>query len=550
MDLDKVDPSDVEIMPWLRLGRFAPFQWERTIHDTTIRLFWNRIVVWLFVLALVGWVALSAAIFAFVKYRRGFTTVQYTHLLFFPWQKADYRKTKCEFLLAKGKVQFVDKQYLESFYNMRLGLLELPQDIEARQNVARLYHSVKRPDLAEIMLLEGVPYNIKNFDYVISVFQYMFSRQRDESVIREARDFLKITELKPDVRNALVLAQASAAFFRGQNNRAERIVIQHKLTADRIGGLLRAQIAWESGRKDEAIAQLAEHAQRYPTANEIYNQQLSYLRDLGRIRDIRSLCVLRQIEHPTLPRGYVDELTTLDPETDAVRWTTTLEAIFTRFPSSLDAMNGLAEVAVRMGRPELATQAYEQCRRSGLAWQQSAMAIVESNLAAKRYPAALDAALSILRENEIWASEHGTELNALRAVANYALADTVLAELQLRNYLESVPPDTHNLVAVAERFIQVGAVSLASTVLEKALARDEFNQPALTRRIELEVVATEAGMAYAESLLTMRKPSQSALNHVKTLVQSDRSLLLPGRDRFLDRLTHHLRATRAQGTDE
>lgn len=542
MGLQKVDPDAFEAEPFLGLGRFAPWQKERKAHETRIRIFWHRVFGWLLALALLGWLALTGAGYYFVKHKREFSAVKYTHILFYPWMKHEYRRAKCEFLIERGKAEFAEGKYLESFYNMRLGLYEVPEDTDARRKIMQLYYAVRRFDLAEMTLLDGLAYNAENWDYVMETFRFLFARQRDDKAVEVSRELLGKEIKNRDVRHSLAMAQASAHFFRGRYTAAEAVLREHDKMNTRDGALLRAQIFWESGRRDRAVDLLAELAQQYASDNEIYRVRVIMLREMGRLADIRSLCVLRQIEQPEHPRAYVDALLALDPKADAVRWAGEVAEVFSRFPNNEEAMNGLAEVAAGAGQVELAWRVYKQCRALGLSWSVAATSVLEANLVAKRYADALLAAQAILDENVDWARTKGVELNALRAVANYAQGDTALATLQLQSYLAEVPAAAHNLTAVAERFLQVGAVSLARTVLAKAVEADEFNQAALTRWIglDLESVATEDLLVNTERLLELRRPPQAILEEMQGRLQSDRYLMLEGRERLIDKIGSRL----------
>ena len=101
-DASKVSAEAREVSPGLGLGRWAPFQYERSADATAVRLFWGRIMVWLLVLGGIGWVSLASGAYAFVKYRRGFSEVSYGHMLLLPWKLEDYRRAKGEFLIRQG----------------------------------------------------------------------------------------------------------------------------------------------------------------------------------------------------------------------------------------------------------------------------------------------------------------------------------------------------------------------------------------------------------------------------------------------------------------
>jgi hypothetical protein len=538
MGLEKVTNDDFQITTWLDLGRFAPFQFERDARRTRIRLFWRRIIVWALALALVGWIALGSAAFWFVRYHRGYTTVRFSHVLLYPWLKEDYRHAKYRFLMTRGKIAYSKGKYLDAFYDMRLGLSVFPDDTDARRKVAALYAGVKRFDLAELMWLDGLNYHSGNRRYVTEVCAYLFSLQRDDQVIAETRRLLAHASDDVNLRHVLIMAQATAHFYRGRYSAAEAVLREYQKSRTRDDSVLRTRIAVARGQNERAVAMFAELARRLPRDDEIYKLRVALLQQLGRDADIRSLCILRQLEQPGHPQAFLDALTTLDPVHDAARWTSAVDEIFTRFPDHPDSMKELAAFAAARGRPELARRVYLHCRAHKLPWSHAASSWLAAQLTLRDYPGVLLAAQTIYDENPEWEREHGIELNALRAVASFALGDTAVAELQLQSYLTQVEPGTHDLPALAERFVAVSAEGLARTVLAHALDADEFNQAALTRWVELSAtqLITAEALERTGRLLTMRQPSLTALSALRASLQSDTYAMLPGRAELLTQL--------------
>lgn len=539
MGLDKSDPAVYATLPAFGLGDFAPFQWERSTHITRVRIFWHLILAWLLALALCGWLLVSTAVYFFVRHQRGYTTVRYHHVLLYPWQKDDYRHAKYSFLMNRGKAAYSAGEYLDAFQDMRLSLRVIPEDTEARRKVAALYSAVKRHDLAELMWLDGLNYHAGNRRYVTEVCAYLFSRQRDDQVVAETRRLLAADPQDINLRHVLIMAQATAHFHRGRHAAAEAVLRDYKKSRTRDDSVLRARIAAARSQDERALAMFSELARRLPRDPEIYKLHIALLRRLGRDEAIRSLCVLRQLEQPDQPQPFLDVLPALDPDRDAPRWAASIEEIFTRFPKHPGAMKDLAALAAAKGQPALARRVYLHCRKGKLPWSHAAAAWLGAHITRQDYAETLLTAKTILLENPDWEPVHGVELNALRAVASFALGDRALAALQLQSYLTQVPAGTHDLPALADCFVRIGAGDLALATLSSALADDEFNQPTLTHWIELSAkhVITEEVLVRAERLLAMRQPSAPALAALRDALQSDAYLLLPGRTPVLNELT-------------
>jgi tetratricopeptide (TPR) repeat protein len=524
MDNPKAGHKSFKSKPWLGLKRIAPFQTEHNAVGKHIRIFWLRLLGWVLACLIIFWFGITGGAYFFVKYGREYTTVHYSHLFLFPWKIDDYRRAKCEFLLVKGKAEIAEQKYIDAFNDIRLGLLEVPQDTEARINIVQFYIALKRYDLAEQTLAEGLKYNTENLEYVMTYFRFLFSQQWDDRVVEFSRK-LQLTGIQnPSVQHALIMAEASAHYFRGRYGKARSVLQNKNKLGTRDGKVLFAEIIWHGGQIDKALALLAEVSAGRVFDDEVYNIRLDLLRQLGRLTDVRSLAVLHQLEQSDEPRGFIDELSTFDPDKDAVRWAGMVSDFFSRFPSHEVALNGLAELAAKTGQVELAWRVYRQCKATQVPWLASAKSVIEAHIAAKRYAEAIAAIQSIMTENTEWAKGNGTQFDIFRSIANYTLGDKSLSALQLQNYLNDKQADPANFVAVAEQMARVGALDQARTILVAAVTADSLNQVALTRLVELDLeqLDTLSLVTNTERLLVMRKPEPAFLRKIQYTLQSDR----------------------------
>ena len=490
-----------------------------------------------------GWMVLCVGIFYFMKYQRDYKTASYTSILLFPFQPTEYRVERSKFLLELGKKQFDDVQYLDSFYNMRTGLEAVPQDNDARFKVVQCYLAVKRSDLAVQTLLDGLPYNITKRDYVQTVLMFLFNRQEDDAVVKLCQEWLAKDTVKGEVRRMLVLAQASAHWFRGRYDRAREVLKNNPETAMAPDArLLEAQILWSQGEEDAAIELLANVGDQNPDDTEIYKVRVAYLGKKERIAEIRSLAVLEQLRRPKSFQPHIDYLYTLNPGKESKRYEDAINEYFEIFDGNQLAFNGLAGVAVQKGDVKLAKRLYSYCKARNMEWRSAAIAMLESNIVAKQYSEVLEVAKTIVADNEQWAKDNGRELDALKSVANYALGDKALSGIQLESYITSGQIGSQNSMALAERMLQVGAIENARIILAKALEFDEFNQAALTRLIELDLQTESISelIPRVDRLLTMRMPSRHILSRIRGSLESDIFLLEQGRNSLMVKLTANL----------
>ena len=229
------------------LMRFSPVQLQRTNKGLRVRVAWRQALVAFLVACLLAWVGLASAAYLFVKYRRGFTEVKFTHMLFYPSQKDAYRKARGNFWIDTAKEQLKEQRYREAFYNLRLGIGLAPENRDGRMLLAQFYMIWQRPDLAQTTLSEGLPFNREDTEYLQALFTFLLQRQADFELIQITEDLLaRAAEnpLPPERRQLIAMARATAQFFRGNYDAAEDTLSEYRLADSIDGQILGLRIAW------------------------------------------------------------------------------------------------------------------------------------------------------------------------------------------------------------------------------------------------------------------------------------------------------------------
>jgi hypothetical protein len=107
------------------------------------------------------------------------------------------------------------------------------------------------------------------------------------------------------------------------------------------------------------------------------------------------------------------------------------------------------------------------------------------------------------------------------------LKDDPAATMYLNHFLGQANLRADNLLAVANRFVELDAAESARRVLGRAVEVDPRNQAALTRLVEL-AMALNAGedlAVHVRRLVQMRRPSPEILRVVHYKLGSDLFLL-------------------------
>ncbi|MCU0792396.1 MAG: hypothetical protein MUE42_06005 [Opitutaceae bacterium] len=494
-----------------------------------------------------GWLGLATSAYLFVKYRRGFTEVKFTHMLFYPSQKEAYRNARGNFWIERAKEQLKEQKYREAFYNLRLGSSLAPDNRDGRMLLAQFYMIWQRPDLAETTLLDGLEFNRQDIEYLQALFSFLLQRQADFALIKITDDLIARDgegAAKSPRRTLIGTARATAQFFRGNYDAAEDTIRAFNLSDSIDGKILGLRIAWERGEREAALFYLEELYAQNPENEQIYNQYASFLREDNRIDELRRLVVLQQLTYPDRPRPRIDLLYIYDKASNEERVQSGIADIFRDFSANGDVMVALADFAANTGRPDLARRVYDHSKATNLPWEGAALMTVEAYVVAKQYREALAACTTMMKENPEWGKRFYSVFNGLQAIANYGLSDVEAAQLFLSNFLNQASVRADNLVAVSNRLVSVGANQEARQVLAQAVRSDPLNQTALTGLIRLDLAAghADALATHLRTLLTMRKPPRDLLRDAYSKLASDRFLFAPGRSSLLEDLRKNLDA--------
>ena len=530
-DTSKVTLDSLIVEPAFGLGRLAPFNWERFPHSTAIRLFWGRIVVWLLILACLGWLATAGALFAFVKYRRGFTEVQFNHMLFLPWKLAEYRHSKGEFMIKEGMANAEKQEWRTAFDLLRPGLLAVPENRDARLVLSRLYLMAGRPDIARTLLIDGLAYHANRVEYLYVVVGYFTGLQADETIIELVHDMQRQDNLSKDSNRFGKMALAFAYYNRGQFSDAEGVLDSAGLRSSPKGRLLQARLAWSRGRTDIAVGQLIELSGQVPEDEEIYRSLVEYLTLERRWPTLRRASWLRQLALPDQPAAYVDFIKACGEEGDTARRVEAETAFYERFKDNTQALLMLSEAAAQSGRLDVSQRVAARCRELKRDEIDAVLLVLRAKLEARAYQAVIEQCIDLGAAVLKWPERQRLVLGGLRAVALYGLKQEAEAEPLVRRLWETRILPAQVLAALALQVDRVGHGAEARKILRQAVAVDPLNQPALVYLLRSLMAEDELQDAPAliERLLRMRNPPEDLLAGLSQRLGSDRYMFLPER---------------------
>ena len=508
--------------------------WVRVVTPDTIwvHVFWRRIAGTIVLLAVTGWLAAAAGVWSFVRFQRGYTDVRYLDLAFYPWRRADYRTGLGEHYLRTGREALEKKNYREGYALLQAGLTRLPHDVAGRRLLASTQVRFGRADLALVTLADGATLAHVDLDYLKLLFALLLETHEDDRLIALAK---KLLPPQPDTVLAhqfIALQAATAHFERGRYDEAERLVAEWGLGNSLEGSILLAKCDWENGYPDLAMLRLESEIARFPKRDELYLHLVRYHRELGHAAEARRYALLRQFNDPASPGPRIDLLHTYHATDDKAAAQRELAAYLADFSADPQALVLLAWFAVDTIQPELAARLASLAHERSFPLNAFNLARVQSLLGAQKYQAALDLAVTAMREENEDNNQLASTLNGLRCLALYGLKEFARAELMLNSFLGQSNLRAGDALLLAKQLRLLGATASARAILDRATVLDPLNQAALGELVRIDA---EAGnrVKLAENLpkfLRLRKPSRAVLE--ETLLRLDQPADAPLRDQI------------------
>ncbi len=517
--------------------RVVPVFIHRTEEGLQVVVHWRRLMLSVFALGAVSVLGLTLAAWVYVYSYKGVKEVGYLHIAL-PWRWDEYRVIRGAHYVATAKEMIATAQWRGAYLNLRVGLMKDPGNREGRLLLAQFYGMLRRFELAEETLMEGLSYHRTDDAYLQAMLQFLLQQQSDARIVALTGEVLADPGASAMRKRIAALYAATAHVYRGSYDRAEDLIAAHQLGETREGRILVARIEWERGYPELALIKLEQLRAGLPADDEVAGVLAGYYGEMGRVDEARRLNLLRQVTSPAAPGPRIAMLKLLARTGDEVAAKREVEEVMRDFQNDGPALVQLAEYASNHGDTVLVRRIYEHCKASDLAWDVVAVLTVEASIVAGKHQEALDLTRELLRENPEWSRRHYTLFNGLQAIALHGLGDHDAARLFMKNFLGQANIRSEQLASVSGRLAAVGAADEARDLLARAVQDDPLNQAALTKLIELDLKAgrLEGLPAAVRKLLTMRKPSPQLLARAREELGRDRWLFLDGRTAALDEL--------------
>lgn len=505
-----------------------------------IRFRWARILTTLGILTVCVYVAGITSIYFILKYKKNYEEANYWHTYTLPFRLKEHKKDMGEYQIEKAKKILENteltpqKRFRGAFQNLRAGVPKSPANLEGRMMLAEMFLLSKNEEMGMSVLQQGVKYGHSDFKYLQFYLRILFRSKKDNEIIQLAERILA-TEPKEDIAALLAIGAATAHQKRGNFDRAEDYIETYNVDDKLEGTLLSAQINWDRGQKNTAIAKLQSSIDKFPNKEPIYARISTFYREIGEYEKARAETVKRIANAPLRVAPKIDLLHILRYTGEEERADREAEAILSQYKTSETSLLSLASYAAEFGLVDLIRRIYAQALELDYDIGPFALMLIEANIENNDFETAIKFTEELDKERPDWLDNQWAIFNSLRSVAHYGQGNKDLSTIYLNQFLKEANIRVESLLAVSDAFQELGGKNEARTVLLQAYNNNPDNQVALSSLVKLELeLGNSANLgSYLRQLLKMRRPSIDILDKAYRELGSDRFIFTQDRDTLL-----------------
>lgn len=482
------------------------------------------------------YLVVTIAFFSFMRFQRGLHELEWTQIVL-PTGWKHLRTAVGNQQITVAQTLAREGRGMEALSYAHAGVTRVPDHREGRLLLSRLLTATGQPEAAQEALLAGLAYEQRDPRYLEELFGLLLNRQENERAVAAARGLLGEKLLPLEVRQLALLAGATASYLQGNFDQADDFLRSTPTAPASVQArLLSAKINWERGYRELALVELRSLAAAFPHTWEIHADLVSRLRQSNLSGEARRAALAFQVAHPDLPGPRIALLHAYREDGDIAQLQREIDSLIQDFAADRGVILRVAEFAAAMGDVSLARRLLDHARVRNLPWEPHAFLFVEALVVAREYQNASNTIRTLLREYPDWAQRHGPLLHSLQAATCLGLGDYESARLFLTHVLHQPALRADSLLAMSNRFAELGAAKQAHEILIRAFAADRRNQVVLTRLVEFDLNLNRIDhlLDHLGTLLTMRRPSPDILRVARHKLGSDLFLFSPGRTAVLD----------------
>lgn len=540
---------------------------------------WKRIIFLVVLLGVLGYLGIAYARYANDKYRKGLEETSYWTMLIYPFSREariEHRKKLGDMYIERAREAKTPGEVIQG---IRAGLMLSPKNPDGRIYYSYLMFHQRMVKEGITLLAEGMPEAIEHKEYVVYFLKRCLETAEDDTLIETAEEILplmdeRIAEIDrsltgttsdeekaglqqrkkqlEDNKMLLSVGAVQAAILRGRFESALKEMEAYGLNKTLTGQVLRAQILWESGEREQALEFLDRVVKESGGNPQVVLLRAHYLSTQGEVtRAMNSLLTAALSEGSDTPEIQIRIIALFDPiKNKAIRERRIAEYL-RRYDNDPNALYLLAQHGAGKNDFELVERLYKIAENRVFEnITRFEMVYIEALIAANRPKEALDVLERLSRENTGWVEQNSAALNCLRTFAYYKNGDESLGRLALENTLKNKTISVPQLILVGRRLTEMGLLDEGKSAYEAAYRAENYNHKALVALVNyaIDKKDVEVLLRYLPELLDSRRPPRRTLERIQRFLGSDRMIFVPERDEYLDRVANLL-GTRGGSSD-
>lgn len=532
-----------------------------------LRFNWKRILLLSAMLFVIAYCGFAYMRYANDKYRHGLESTSYWTMLIYPFSleaRLEHRRALGDMYIEQAKEA---KTPGEVIAKVRAGLTYSPMNPDGRIYYSYLMFYQRMVKEAVKLLAEGVPTALEHKEYIIYFVRRCLETAEDDLLIQVAEEELpsmdtllseietrlKETGLSQEAREALEarkkqvesnkmllsVGAVQALILRGRFDEATRKMNEYQLQKTLTGQVLAAQILWESGKRDQALAFLDEVVRVSRGNAQVTLLRAHYLASIG--ENSRAIMGLLQTAiSGDNPEIQIRIIALTDAEKNQALRERRIAEYFRRYEDNANAMFQLMQHAADKNDFALVERIYkvaeEKIYESITRFE---MIYIESLIANNQAKAALDLLERLSRESTGWVEQNSATISCLRTFAYFKNGDESLGRLSLENTLKNRTISVQQLILVGRRLTEMGLLDEGRSAYEAAYLAENYNHKALVALVDYAVEKKDVAVLfrYLPELLDSRRPPRQTLERIQRFLGSDRMIFIAERDAYLKRVS-------------
>lgn len=490
--------------------------------------------------ALVAFIFLVFTLVFFLYKNRGYENFTYYDAMTFLWRREALRERQGDYQIEVARNLVDEGRFREGLTMLTTGVSRSPENVEGRLLLARIYSAI-RPERALDIVREGIEYGQNNDEYLQLYLFLLFQENLDEETLNFAREFLPAEPVISKRHLLVAFAAAQAATRQGDMSYVKELSNRYFLTGTVDGILLASTIFERMGHPEEGRAVLEQFIRSHrgnPDIDQVLERLIRLIQQSGDQNLALRLSLDRVLRQPNAWRPRVDLVRTYWESGQKERAAQEAATAIRLFSAEPAALYRLGQQSANLGDVATATRLYETALEQNLDLAAFALLLIETHVTARNYNQAIALANELQAEQPAWLLTSQSVFAGLRALAYYGAGNNEMGQLYLNELANGGPMEPELLRRLAQVFKDNGFPEQALHLLREATRRDERDESALARLVEVELELGES-RSLAENvdrLLGLAHPEAAFLQRLRADLGSDRFLFTPGRRSLLNRL--------------